>query len=202
MAWGSGVGELAGAAADRAEQRALRIVGEPAAVDIGMQVGFEIVMAGHLVALAALLVQPHPKAPVLHVNVLDLHRERRADAREGIDHQADQGAVAQADWRRDVDASRSARASVGSSTGVLPTFTSASGRARDDGRIGRHDLAGHQPIEQMRIAARCCLAVGAAAASRVSCLDIGGDMQRLDVGDRGEAGARSHQAKKSPTAAA
>ena len=51
-------------------------------------------MTGHLVQFAALLVQPHPKAAVLHVNVVDLHREGRADARERIDHEPDEGAVA------------------------------------------------------------------------------------------------------------
>ncbi len=33
-------------------------------------------------ALAAFFVQPHPEAAVLHVNILDPHGERRADARE------------------------------------------------------------------------------------------------------------------------
>ena len=50
-------------------------------------------------ALAALLVQANPKPAVLHSDVLDLHRERRANARERIDHEADEGAVAKADGR-------------------------------------------------------------------------------------------------------
>jgi hypothetical protein len=53
-------------------------------------------MAGHGVLLAALLVQAHPKPPVLRVHVLNPHADGRADAGEGIDHQADQRAVAQA----------------------------------------------------------------------------------------------------------
>jgi hypothetical protein len=52
-------------------------------------------VAGHFMALAALLVQANPQAAILHVNVFNFHRERRADARERIDHQPDQGAVAQ-----------------------------------------------------------------------------------------------------------
>lgn len=43
--------------------------------------------------LAALLMQPHPKAPVLHEHILDAHCQRRADPREGIDHQPDQRPV-------------------------------------------------------------------------------------------------------------
>jgi hypothetical protein len=46
--------------ADRPEQRPFEIVCEAAAVDIGVQVGFKIVVARHFVALAALLVQAHP----------------------------------------------------------------------------------------------------------------------------------------------
>jgi len=92
-----------GASADRPKQRPLRIAREPAAVDIGMEVSLEVVVAGHFVALAALLVQANPKSAVLHVNVLNLHRERRADTRERIDHEADQGVVAKAYGRRYVD---------------------------------------------------------------------------------------------------
>ena len=98
-----GRGQRVRPAADRAEQRPLGIAGEPAAVDVVVQVGLEVVVAGHLVPLAALLVQPHPQPPVLDVDVLDLHRERRADPRERIDHEADQRAVAKADRRRHVD---------------------------------------------------------------------------------------------------
>ena len=164
-------------------------LGEPAAVDIGVQVGLKIVVAGHFVALAALLVQPHPQAAVLHVNVLDLHRERRADAREGIDHEADQGAVAQA---RPASSRRccraSARASAGSSTGVLPRFTLCDGPRTDDGRIHRHDLARHKPVEQMPDRGEALLD-GRRGSLAAKLLDVGGDVQRLHVGDRRDAGA-------------
>jgi hypothetical protein len=49
--------------------------------------------------LAALLAQPHPEPAVLCVDILDRHAERRADPGEGIDHEANQGAVAQAGMR-------------------------------------------------------------------------------------------------------
>ena len=60
-------------------------------------------MAWHGVLLAALLVQANPLPPVLRIHVLDAHADRRADAREGIDHQADERAVAEADDGRGVD---------------------------------------------------------------------------------------------------
>ena len=88
--------QQAGAAADRAEQRPLGIVGEARALDVGGEIGLKVVVARHGVRLAAFLAQPHPKAAVLREHVLDLHAERRADAREAVDHQPDQRPVAQA----------------------------------------------------------------------------------------------------------
>ena len=58
---GQGVaGELAGRAAVGLEQQRLRLARQPRAVDIGVKVGFKIVMARHGVLLAALLVQANP----------------------------------------------------------------------------------------------------------------------------------------------
>src|SRR5258707_1249543 len=54
------------------------------------------VVRRHLVAFAALLLQPHPPALAVGKIVFDAHGNGGADAREGIDHDADQRAVAQA----------------------------------------------------------------------------------------------------------
>jgi hypothetical protein len=61
-------------------------------------------MARHRMALTALLAQPHPQPAVLRVDILDRHAERRADPGERIDHQPDQGAIAQTGMCRDIDA--------------------------------------------------------------------------------------------------
>lgn len=61
-------------------------------------------MGGQLVELAALLVQPHPPSPPSGVEILHLHRNRRANAREAVDQQPDKGAVAQADQAAGIDA--------------------------------------------------------------------------------------------------
>jgi hypothetical protein len=53
-------GELSGHAANGAKQRPLRVGGEAAVVQIGMQVSLKIVVARHFMALAAFLVQSHP----------------------------------------------------------------------------------------------------------------------------------------------
>src|SRR4051812_19188346 len=47
-------GELAGAAADGAEQRPLRVAAQAGAVEVGGEVVIKVVVAGHLVPLAAL----------------------------------------------------------------------------------------------------------------------------------------------------
>ena len=113
------------------------------------------------------------------INVLDLHPDRRADAREGIDHQADQGAVAQADHGRSVDR-----------VDELPRLGRIEHRrlaaphdmarpAHGGGRIGRHDLADHHPIEQM-LQRRQAQFRGRRGARLLQLLDIGGDMHALD----------------------
>ena len=96
-----GARQLAGAAADRAEQRPLGIVAQAGAVEIGDEVFF---VTGHRVPLAALLAQPHSEPAVLCEHVLDRHAERGAHAGEGIDHERDQRAVAQAGDGPGVDA--------------------------------------------------------------------------------------------------
>jgi len=65
--------------------------------------GLQVVMAWHFMLLAAFLLQADPHAAVLHIHVLAAHLERRADAREAVDHQPDQSAVAQAERRAGVD---------------------------------------------------------------------------------------------------
>ena len=97
-------GQHAGAADGGAEQGSLAGVSDFRGVDIGVEIGFEVVMRRHLVALAAFLMQPHPPALAVGVIVLDAHGDDRADAREGEGHHRDQRAVAEAHESRDIDA--------------------------------------------------------------------------------------------------
>ena len=66
------------------------------AFDIGLKVFLKVVVTGHLVALAAFFVKAHPGAAALHINIFDPHLDDGPDAREGIDHKPDQGAIPQA----------------------------------------------------------------------------------------------------------
>jgi hypothetical protein len=99
--------------------------------------------------LATFLAQPHPEAAVLHEHVLDLHGKRRADPRERIGHEGNQGAVAETGRRRRVDAveelARLGRVQYRRFAGFYDVLRAAHGH----GRVHRHDLADDQPIEQM-----------------------------------------------------
>jgi hypothetical protein len=55
----------------------------------------ECVMARHRVLLTAFLVQQDRPACSARPEILDLHLQRGADAREGIGERGDQGPVAQ-----------------------------------------------------------------------------------------------------------
>src|SRR5688572_19751363 len=90
-------------ASDAREQEPFRRSTEAGALEVLGEIALQVVVAGHLVILAVLLVQPHPEAALLRVDVLDAHGERGADAREAVGHERDQRAVAKARVRRDVD---------------------------------------------------------------------------------------------------
>ena len=64
------------------------VLGDAGGGDVFLQVAVQIVVRGHLVFLAALLMQPHPTLPPLHKEVLHLHEDRSSDPGKGIDHLA------------------------------------------------------------------------------------------------------------------
>ena len=61
--------------------------------DVLLQIGLEFVVTGHLVMLAAFLVEPHPGVAALREYVLEAHFEHRAHAREGIVEIASRGLI-------------------------------------------------------------------------------------------------------------
>jgi hypothetical protein len=68
-----------GVPTDPREEQGARFGSEPRLLQVLGEVLLEPVVAGHGVLLAILLVQPHPQAAVLHVDILDPHGERGAD---------------------------------------------------------------------------------------------------------------------------
>ena len=89
------LGERAGLAGRRPEQRAVRVASDPGRPDVVIEQLRQIVMAGNLVFLAAFFVQADPAAPSLHEIVAHVHLEHGIHAREGVDHHTDQRPVAQ-----------------------------------------------------------------------------------------------------------
>ena len=59
--------------AECGKERALGLIGTTGGLQTGLQIDFEIVLAGHGVELAALFVEPHPQPIILDEDVLDLH---------------------------------------------------------------------------------------------------------------------------------
>src|ERR1017187_9996696 len=69
---GHGIGrECSAAPAHSPKWIALEVAGEASGADVGIQISLEIVVAGHLMALAAFLMQPNPSPTTLGVVVLD-----------------------------------------------------------------------------------------------------------------------------------
>jgi hypothetical protein len=65
------------------EQRPLAVVRTADSFDIGVQIFFELVMAGHFIQLAVLFVEAQPPALFLRKVILDRERADRTNAREG-----------------------------------------------------------------------------------------------------------------------
>ena len=103
-----------------------RAVGKSQALGSGkgggviLEVGLELVVAGHLVALATLFSEAEPSPAPLNEDVLGAHLEHRPHAGEGVDHQ---GAVAQPWERVRHDGIERSRASATVRPGVLPFLT-------------------------------------------------------------------------------
>ena len=72
----------------------------------------------------------------------------------------------------------------------LPGRHDVPGPAHRCGRVDRHDLAGDEPIEQMADRGEPLLDARRGELARAG-LDPGGDVHRLDGGDRRHAGARA-----------
>lgn len=62
--------ELVCSPAHGAEEVAFRDLFDLRALDIGLQVVVKVMVAGHLVALAALFMEAHPCAAALHIDIL------------------------------------------------------------------------------------------------------------------------------------
>jgi len=142
------ISEPSGAPIGRAEQEAFGFPRDAGRMDIGIEPFLQRVVGGHLVFLAALFMQAHPPALADRVIVLHLHLERRADAGEGVEQRSNQCPIAQADQVTGIDR-REQRFRFLPAWHVRFALGGAVARsAHGGGRVVRHDLANHQPVEQ------------------------------------------------------
>jgi hypothetical protein len=72
------------------------VAGDTGGADASIKEGFELVVGRHFVALAAFLVEAALPALAVDEIILYPHGDDHTDAGEGVGHDADQGAVAQA----------------------------------------------------------------------------------------------------------
>jgi len=135
------------------------------------------------VALAAFLVQPHPPALAVGKIILDPHGDDGANTGEEVGHDADQGAVAQADQSRRIDAVEEEEAGlVGRQHRGLTALDDVLGAAQGVGRVDGQHAAGDQPVEAHADRGEMPLD-GRLRGRALQRLDIGGDMDRLDIGE-------------------
>ena len=113
------------------KERSAPILADASGLEVGTDVGLGGVMGGDDVVPPALLVEAEERARALGVVVGDAKRDRGAHAREAVDEHAEEGAVAKADERRDVNA-------------VEERPSSPSRRAPGSCRSWRH-ASGHGP---------------------------------------------------------
>jgi hypothetical protein len=151
-------------------------------------------VTGDVVLFAALLVQPDPAAAALHEIIADLHAKDRADAREAVCHDADQGSVAQADEIGHVRLSavfcgrfgdgyavKQRAGLVGRQYRCLAFFNDIFGAAHGMGRIDVDDMPGNQPVEQHTERGQVLLDCRRRKLV-LKIFDEGGHVERLDLG--------------------
>src|SRR5258708_2889142 len=105
-------------------------------------------MSRNLVALAALLMEAQPESLAVLVVVFNFHMDCRANAREGVAHQPDQGAVPNSDDRAGVDRIKKLSCFVRFEYWCLASLDDALGSPDRCCRVHGYDLSDHEPIEK------------------------------------------------------
>jgi hypothetical protein len=131
-----------------AEQRAIGITRNAGRRDVFVEIFLEIVMAGHLVLLAAFLMQRHPAATSLDEIIPHLHLQRGAHAGKGVGHDRDERAITQADELARIYGVKQRSRFVAREHRGLAALHHVFRAAHGMGGIDFDDVAGDQPVEQ------------------------------------------------------
>ena len=131
-----------------AEERSVLFVGDAGGVQVGVHVLLGVVVDGDVVMLAAFFVEAKPAAFALLVVVLHLHGDDGRDAGERVNHDADEGPVAEADDRAGVDGVQQLSGLLGGEHGRFALLDDVRGPSDRGRRIDRQDMADDQPVAQ------------------------------------------------------
>ena len=93
-------------------------------------------------------MQPEECAPALGVVVGDAHADGRTDAREAVDHEPEQGAIALAHHRPHINRVEQFAGFLGGQHRGLAGLHHVLRAAHRAGRIKGHDLTHDQPVEE------------------------------------------------------
>ena len=145
-----------------------------------LEVGLELVVAGHLVALATLSAEADPGPAPLNEDVRGAHLEHRPHASEGVDHQGDQRVVEQP-WER-VRHDRIEQV-AGFCGREYRRFAFRDGVFRPShsaGGVGGQDPADDEPVEEHPDSGKVEFDRGRRHPA-LQFFDVGGDVDRLDL---------------------
>ena len=181
------VGEAAGWAEGGGEEPGLGVRGRRGGKGGGviLEVGLELVVAGHLVALATLFAEADPGPVPLNEDVLGAHLEHRPHAGEGVDHQGDQGAVAQPWERVRHDRIEQVAGFCGREYRRFAFLDGVFRHAHSAGGVGGQDLADDEPVEEHPDSGKVELD-GGRRHPALQFFDVGGDVDRLYLAQVGD----------------
>jgi hypothetical protein len=159
------------------KEGAFLVVADPGRCNVGVDVFFGVVARRHLVAFAALLVEPKPPALAILVVIRDAHMDGGTDTREGVAHQGDERPVSQADNGIGFNRIKKCAGLVRFKNGSLALVDDVLGATNRRCRIHWHYLARDQPIEEHSNRGEVLLDGGRCAQM---ILNVGGDVNRTN----------------------
>ena len=145
-----------------------------------LEVGLELVVAGHLVALATLSAEADPGPAPVNEDVLGAHLEQRPHASEGVDHQGDQRVVEQRWERVRHDRIEQVAGFCGREYRRCAFRHGEFRPSHSAGGVGGQDLADDEPVEEHPDSGKVEFDRGRRHPA-LQFFDVGGDVDRLDL---------------------
>jgi hypothetical protein len=113
----------------------------------GAFLGTACKMRRHFVPLAALFVESYPAVLAILIIIFDAHVHDVRDAREGVEHEADERSITESDDGIHFDRIKERTRLVGGEHWRFPAMGDMLRPADRRGRVHQHDLSGQEKIE-------------------------------------------------------